>query len=312
MLNEKRTSAWILLFFLLAFLNKIATPEEKDNFKPKYSIKLTCGMGYSAIGDINKTLESFNNNSRFESARLNTPDLINGEIVALENRNLDLEAEFRLHISPKIALSFATSSPVIKKNESSLTYIYRGSAGDQIHSYNFKPEVKVWMPLRVSFGYSLYSSSKLNLFFYGGINYYIIKASEFRRFELIPPVGSSDRAIRYWETKNKIYSGLHGGIEIDYNLIKNMAFVLEVEGKYARIGYLKGTMLEETDFFEFGQEGFLYFFNMWDDYIGVRYDDLKVWYAPPEFSTRDYTGIKKAVLDLSGFSFKVGIRIRLF
>jgi len=316
-LNKKRILTWILLFFLLAFLNKVASPEEKDNFRPKYSVKLTCGMGYSAIGDMNKTLESFNNNFIFELARLNTPDLINGEIVALENRNLDLEAEFRLHISPKIALSFATSSPVIKKNESSLTYIIRGSAGDQINNYTFRPKIKAWMPIRLGICYSLFSSPRMNLVFQAGVGYYIAKISEYEELEIGLLFGGTFWETYYWKAHTIEGSGVHSGIILEFNLTKKLALVGEVQGRYVKLSNLFGRMeveryVDEENPIISGQKGTLYYFTMWDDDIGAYRANLEVWEKPPEGSINEIDNVRKACLDLSGISFRVGIIIRLF
>lgn len=315
--NKKRVSTWIFLFFLLAFLNKMASPEEKDNFKPKYSIKLTCGMGYSAIGDMNKTLESFNNNYMFELARLNTPDLINGEIVALENKNLDLEAEFRLHISPKIALSFATSSPVIKKNESSLTYIIRGLAGDQIDNYTFRPKIKAWMPIRLGICYSLFSSPRMNLVFQAGVGYYIAKISEYEELEIGLLLGGTFWETYYWKAHTIEGSAVHSGIILEFNLTKKLALVGEVQGRYVKLSDLFGRMdvkkyVNEGNGITLEQKGSLYYFTMWDDDIGAYRANLEVWEKPPEGSISEIDNVRKARLDLSGISFRVGIRMRLF
>jgi len=275
-------------------------------------------MGYSAIGDMNKTLESFNNNFMFGLARLNPPDyLIDGEIVALENKNLDLEAEFRLHISPKIALSFATSSPVIKKNESSLTYIHMGSAGDQISNYTFRPKIKAWMPIRIGICYSLFSSPRMNLVFQAGVGYYIAKISEYEELEIGLPLGGTFWETYYWKAHTIEGSGVHSGIVLEFNLTKKLALVGEVEGRYVKLSDLFGRMevkryVDEGNGITLEQKGSLYYFTMWDDHIGAYYANLEVWEKLPGGSMREVDNVKKACLDLSGVSFRVGIRMRLF
>lgn len=274
-------------------------------------------MGYSVIGDMNKTLESFNNNFIFESARLNTPDLINGEIIALENKNLDLEAEFRLHISPKIALSFATSSPVIKKNESSLTYIISGSAGDQISNYTFRPKIKAWMPIRLGICYSLFSSPRMNLIFQAGVGYYIAKISEYEELEMGLPLGGTYWETYYWKAHTIEGSGVHSGIVLEFNLTKKLALVGEIQGRYVKLSDLFGRMeveryVDEGNAIISGQKGSLYYFTMWDYDIGAYRANLEIWEKPPEGSFREVDNVRKACLDLSGVSFRVGIRMRLF
>jgi hypothetical protein len=58
--------------------------------------------------------------------------------------------------------------------------------------------------------------------------------------------------------------------------------------------------------------GYLYYFTREDLYIGARRADLTVWEVPPDASIDFIMDVRKARLDLSGLSLRVGLRIMLF
>ena len=315
-LASKRAVIWVLTINLLFCITSIAFSKE-GRYKPGFSIKLTYGTNRYSWGDINECLESFNNNELFEYMRSYFPELISGEIIKLDNFASDWEAELRVDIIRRFALSLTISETIIQKNESSLTYIHRHLIGDLVSTYiyTYKPEVKVWMPVKLGIYYTLPFSSKINITFNAGIGYYSAKVSEYMRYEKTLPTGETEWTVRDWETNRKRVCGFHGGIGLEFSLIKNFALVVEVQRRYAKIKNLNGIMRGEAKYSEgiyLEWKGALYFFNMWDLGIGTRYDDLEVWERPPDVSIRDLVDIRKAVLDLTGYSFRVGIRIRLF
>lgn len=311
--SSKRATIWILTVNSLVFLTGI-TYSKEGIFKPGFSIKLTYGINNNSWGDINKCLKSFNSSELFDYMRVNFPDLITGEIRELNNSASDWEAEVRIEVGLRFALSLAASEKIIQKNESFLTYIYRGSVGDQISSYTFMPEVKVSMPVRLGICYKLPLSSKINIIFNTGGGYYSAKVSEYWKLEQTFPSGDSGWTTRYWETDPKRVFGFHGGIGLEYSLVKNFALVVEFQRRYAKLKDLKAIVQREGRHSGGIHEdkGALYYFNMWDVGIGTRYDNLEVWETPPDFSIWDMTDIRKAVLDLGGFSLRAGFKIKLF
>jgi len=302
-----------LLLASLMFFIRTSHSEEKESFKKEFSLKITGGGGRIAVGDMNTKLEVFNNNSVFEYARLYYPDLISGEIITLNNRIPDWEFELRMDLSPRFALGISTSVPFHLKNESSIIYTIRGWAGDQTHTFVFRPEVKTWLPIKLGIYYSLPFNSRAGVVFNAGISSYSVKVTEDKTLEIIFPSGGSYWENRYWKASSIVSFGFHIGIGIEYNLTKNLVVVLESQGTYARVKGLKGIMRYEYDWGGiFEEEGTLYYFSMYDDWIGAGYDDLEVWEKPYGGGTRWISDIRKAILDLSGFTFRVGIRIKIF
>ena len=314
MSTKKRGAIWLTLVFSMVFLIRIVYSEEKEKFKPKFSIKLTGGWGSTlAIGDVNDCLESFNNNEAFVYYRKYLPDRIEGEIKTLDNRTSHWEVELRFDLTPRIGFGIATSGPFRKHNESSVTHTYVGYAGPQITSYTFKPEIKVSYPLRSSLYYTIFSHPKINLSIGGGVGLYNARVSQFSRIEVTSPGGSTEWGEWLWDTKRNFSLGFHGNVVLEYNFTNRIAIVAELQGRYARISSLKGAVRStSSEGFHYEVSGTLYYFTQWDFLIGARYASLEVWEKPPEGSVNEIDDIRKAVLDLSGHSLRVGIRIRLF
>ena len=315
MSTKKRGAIWLTLVFSMVFLIRIVYSEEKEKFKPKFSIKLTGGWGSTlAIGDVNDCLESFNNNEAFVYYRKYLPDRIEGEIKTLDNRTSHWEVELRFDLTPRIGFGIATSGPFRKHNESSVTHTYVGYAGPQITSYTFKPEIKVSYPLRSSLYYTIFSHPKINLSIGGGVGLYNARVSQFLRIDVTSPDSPTDWREWLWETKRNFSLGLHGNVVLEYNITNRIALVAELQGRYTRISSLKGAVnsINSEGFHYEKESGTLYYFTQWDFLIGARYASLAVWEKPPELSVKRIEDTRKAFLDLSGHSLRVGIRIRLF
>ncbi|MCK4646415.1 MAG: hypothetical protein KAU46_09195 [Candidatus Aminicenantes bacterium] len=313
MSTKKRGAIWLTLVFSMVFLIRIVYSEEKEKFKPKFSIKLTGGLSYVTIGDFNSSLESLYN--AFDPASEDIESRT-GEIKKLDNFNPDWEAELRIDISPKFALGISTSGYIHQKNESSLHVSRKIINFLYTDLISIKPEVKAWTPVKLGVYYSILRTSKINFFLTGGIGLYSASVSEYKRLEEINFRGDLSWMWRYWEINHRAGLGFTGGIAMEYSLTKNLALVVEAQGRYARIKNLKGTMQweqsQEGIIYEYETSGSLYNF-IWDiegPWIRPHYD-LEIFekLADHIIGKGD---INKAILDLSGFSWRVGIRIKLF
>jgi len=309
--GSRRGTVWILTIISVFFLNGIALSIE-GKIRPRFSIKVTHGANYSFWGDVNRYLESVNNNELFEYYRKNAPEQVVGEINTLNDWTNSLEAELRIDLSPKIALGIATSAGIRRKNESSLIYTYIGSVGSQITGFTYKPEVKAWMPVRLGIYYILPYGSKASFFFNAAIGYYSGKISDYLKHEVTVPFGGCSWISRYNETERKSSLGFHSGFGVEYSLVRNLALVVEAQGRYVKIKGFKAVARYDNDLSLPSEvAGTLYYFTKWDLGIGARYADLVVWDKPPEITIYSPEDIKKAILDLSGFSLRFGLRIKL-
>ncbi len=300
----------ILLFIL--FLSLMVSPaysQISDLFKPKLSIKLTGGFGSTAVGDMNTILASFNNMPRFQESRANYPDLISGEIRTLNTRILDSYLELRLDISPRIGLAIGTSMPYQRSNEGTIDWTIPEG---QRHLFTLRPKIQVAPPVLWSVYFGLLNSSRLNLQLCVGSGLYPAKISEYYRLEVFPPGFESAWGARYWESKYCSAVGVHGGIELDYHLTKAWSLVLETQMRYAQISDFSGTQYREGESGITDREsGSIYYYTRLEFYTGNRYADIEVM-EPPGNGIEIPRNIRKATLDLSGFSFRIGIKLRLF
>ncbi len=305
----------MLIFILL--LVKSAYPEENKSFKPKFSLKLTSGWGSaSPIGDVNTCLESFNNNRVFMDYRKYKPDQLVGEIKTLDGKTSNWEAELRFDLTPRIGFGIATAGPFHARNESSITYTFVGYAGPQITTWTFKPEIKVSNPVRLSIYYTILSHPKINFSVGGGFGFYPAKVAQFLKIYIIDPAGFPSGSEEYWVTKRNFSLGFHGNVVLEYYFTRRLALAAELQQRFVKIRGLKGILKSNSipPQFYYEESGTLYYFTEWDLLIieWARHARLTVWSKIWEGSVTERHDIRKAVLDLSGYSFRIGIRIRLF
>lgn len=310
--TKKRGIIWAVLFVSLVFLNKITFSEEKEKFKPKFSIRLTGGWGYMGVGDINKHLESYDNHlsemTNYEG----------GKTKRLNNYSSDLEGELRLDISPKFAISLGIGY-MSEKNKSYFEYTGPFPFQAQFEAkqnYFIKPKVKT-IPLKLGIYYTLPLSSRINLMLNSGLGYYFSRAS------LYTCHWSSNYGgylVIYTKEENYDVSsngpGFHGGIGFEYNIANSLALVLEVQGRYARIKNLKGKRVYSYTlpyYLDYGEEeGTLYIGKRDLTYLGYGENcpDLIISSSQPRGD--EFRDAREAALNFSGFSLRAGIRIKLF
>ncbi|MBC8359300.1 MAG: hypothetical protein H8E54_10215 [Candidatus Aminicenantes bacterium] len=230
---------------------------------------------------------------------------VSGKIEKLNNLSNDWELELKIDGSPRIGFGIAASF-FHRRNQSSI-YAYQPEFGRD-YEMIFKPEIKVIMPFGLNLYYSIYSGSKLNIFINSGIGWYLGKMTENKIQNFTYPLGDVYFVNRYWEVENNFSLGFRGGVGFEYSLIKNLALVVELQGRYIRIGNLEGTVKYETNFgsgLTIVERGTLHFFGYGDNY------DLDIPLPYHIFNEIDYIE-RNAVLDLSGFLLRIGIRIKLF
>jgi len=308
-INEKRGVIWVLLFLSLVFLNRTASSEEREDVKQRFSIKFSGGSGYISVGDINTHLESYDN---YLSERTN----YEGGKTKTLHYGSDLEGELRLDISSKFAISIGIGY-IYGKSKSYFEYegpFPFNTSWESKQSYFLKPRVKA-TPLKLKIYYSLPVTVRSNFFLNVGLGYYFSKASLYK-------CHWSSAYGGYWViyTKEEKYDissngfGFHGGIGFEYSIANNLALVIEVQGRYARLSNLKGNR-----YFSIGtgshydeEEGILYIGekDMTDEGYGENYPDLIISSSKPIVD--GFRNMKEVSLDLSGVTFRVGIRIKLF
>lgn len=309
MKNALRPLALLFCFLLLV---QFVCPEEKRPFWSRFSLKVTGGWGSDIpIGDVNDCLESFNNNKVFDSLRKANSDRLVGEIKTLDNQTSHWEAELRFDLTPRISFGIATSAPFYTHNESSVTYTVVGWAGSQIMTWTFKPEIKFSYPIRLNAYYTFSFIPRLNISIGGGVGFYSAKISFPTRFEEILPSGSFYWANWSSEAKRNLSLGFHAAIVFEYKFWHRISLVAEYQQRSGKMSGLKGIYKGGDAHVSSEKRGTLYYFTVWDHLVGARYATLEVFPGFPDVGYRWLEDVREARLDLSGYSIRIGIRLRL-
>jgi hypothetical protein len=308
----------ICIFLLLTVFGANLSMASDERF-PKVSLKLSGGAGILNVGDINKVLKSLSDNQVLRNLRKDNPDNepdrshVEGYLKALRNTYTTWEAELRLDLSPRMGFSISTFSPIHRENRNSLTYTYVGLFGPEVTTWTYRPEFRVSSPLIFNFHYTLKSGARRTIFFNAGIGRYSGKMSVYLNYEQFYPAGGSYVEEIDCKTQAKSSLGFHAGVSLEYALLKNLALVIDMRGSFVTIRNFIGVMDWENNFGQkYSTIGYLYYFLMFDEFAGLGYRGLEVWERPPDFDVRSLSNIRKARLDLSGYSLRVGIKLGLF
>jgi hypothetical protein len=294
----------LLLGILL--LAQLVYPEQEKPFRRRLSLKFTGGGGFALIGSVNKSLKLLNKNETFQDLRENDRDSISGEIKGLNNWLADWEFELRMDLSPKLSIGIATSAPYHSRKESSLSYAMfeEGIRGPRVKTLLYRPEARVSMPIKLNLYYSRRYWKKPKLILNAGIGYYPARLSQYSSGWIDNSwVGSS-----YCEAKPKFPIGFHGGISLEYRLLKNLFLVLDIQGRYIMLGNLQGRQEYRVSDGAFAERiGTLYSYELWDPSIPAYYEVLAVFETPDILRP-----MRNATLDLTGIVLRVGLRVPLF
>jgi|GEM_PF-2394188 hypothetical protein len=263
----------------------------------KVGIKFSGGIVNLNGGDIN-TLSNFWNKyfSGYEKY-----GKVEGNIKELHYGG---EGEFEISYSLKRNFDIGFSGGVLRAQNSSLVKAYHGLGTEDYTIGEFKPSISV-IPVKFSANYQIPIFSKSSLYLKGGIGYYFAKMDFRRKTEHFmgryPSGGQrNDRA------KDREI-GFHGGIGLAYNIKKKIDFVIEVEGRTVKFDNLSSKHTwenwSEGSHWKYQIEGILYYVDFKP--YGLAWEDIL-----PEKYSKLFNG-RKAILDLSGFSIKGGIKIKL-
>lgn len=315
----------LILLASLFFIQTLQAGPSSEHF-PKLSLKISGTAGLTSWGDINTMINTFNNNWFFEEIRKTNPINyeVRGNILPLDKGLFGLETELRIELSFRLSFGLATSFPNIdKKNDSFLAYIFY--PGDEIwpYYYRYKPEVKASMPFKFTLYFSPDINLKTKIFLFAGAGIYKGKISNFWNFSEVNGTdpADSDWLARYWETEQKSAVGFHCGIELERPIWSRLSFMAELEFRSAEIKNFRAIekywVLEmegkEVIYQKYEESsGWLYYCREDELFIGIRYANLHVWEVPPDYSINFYGDIRKAKLDLTGVSLKIGIKLNLF
>jgi hypothetical protein len=147
----------------------------------------------------------------------------------------------------------------------------------------------------------------------GGLGLYPAKISQSLRFDVITPSGEVSWGIHDQQAKRNLGFGFHGNVAWEYQLNHKLALLAEFQYRLSKMGTFKGNIKTEDKYGnKYEETGTLYYFTEWNYFVATRLSTLEIMEAPPEGGVRWIEDIRKATLDLSGYSIRTGIKIKLF
>lgn len=314
---KKQLITLIILIFSSVFLTGITQAGERLNFIERFSIKMSSGLSYWTIGDINKHLVSGNEVHADYVQYFN--GLKKGELEKIGVAS-NSEIELTFDITSHFRIYFCTGYVYTRKESSSGFEIYPRPRFLDVDfvDFTFSPRISISaIPLKIGLYCIIPFSPKVKLFINGGPGYYFAQTNFYWQQREIwkredGSLAADFREMVEWDLNSKVI-GFHGGIGFEFTIAKNFALVIEAQRRSAGIKKLKGTEIVVGDGYSESFYGSVYYYEKKDPitkkyYIGLGFYKEKPDYLP---SPR-YRNIRDVELDLSGYFLKIGIRIRLF
>ena len=263
----------VLLFMIFSIITYANTTSEK-----KFDLKLAGGISYLSSTDFDAKVAS-------EKNPLDWGGEISGEII--------------FHLS-RIALSAGMGYINGKSSSKNVT-----SEGGTVTATSTLELDAQAIPVTLGIYYFLPVSPKSQIFLHAGTGYYFVSFAREAYRENDAP---------YW-IKNSFTGkggdlGFQGGIGLEYAMSENIIIVIEGAGRYAKIKGFEGTRDRNDS-------------NGWSDSTTGKYYTLDRLIGEQDWQKRtnvftekpsgdDVRNVRYPEIDFSGFTIRIGIKLRLF
>jgi len=254
------------------------------------SLKLTGGMAYISGNDLNKGIQGFND---WVTAETTDPT---GKFEKL-NMGMNFAGEAIYNLTSNAGIGVGIGYFQMSK-DNSVTYLQGGGVPS---TDTFKPTINV-MPITLNFYYYIPTGSSMSVYLKAGAGYYMTKFDAEYSFSW--PLGHGTDTLKV--SKGAI--GFQGGFGIEIPVSGQASFVVEAGARYAKVSELTGDWTSKGNGF-FGPwdksgTGSLWFGD-YSSIGGNTYPRVAINNDSPLW----LDNVKKASLDLTGFSIKAGIKI---
>jgi hypothetical protein len=284
---------------------------EREPVKRAFSLVIRGGAGSLDVGDMNTALTSID--GYYWWIRATYPDWVIGKIPAAFDRFKDWEAEIQWAAWKGLSVGVALSGPIHLNSKGFVSYLYSYTL-----TYSVESEARMAAPVKLNLYYSFPIHSNFNLVLNGGIGLYHARMTQtynwLRRY-----LDGTDVIGNYHFDVTGNTAGYHCGVVLEYKLNDRFSMMAESQWTFAKIKSLKGSAnYLNNEYDEIGdtissesssEDGYLYHYLV--DLYSYYREELAV-YSDPSTIVDEVSGLRKAFLDLSGFTFKIGLRIRLF
>jgi len=298
-------------FFFLsaAFLLLASSP----GLCEKISLKISYNTASVSGGDVNEWIRSYNTQWN------DWQSYINGQLDGQFNPltyGPKYEVELSIPLIWGLALNLS-GGHFSSSEEGSFTLL--SGIKNQTETDFLRNKIR-GIPIKIGFSYRYPIPYVDNLFILGGLGRHItfIKYESTENYEL--EIVSFGQSFSYFSKKEYEYNsealGLYATVGVEYDLIKQVAIVVEAEKVWAKADGFKGPFNRE-DLRKFpgkeireidSGEASLYFYENKPSWSDKTYSALAGYKTRPEDAS--FSSIRQGEFDLGTFSFKIGIRFK--
>lgn len=272
----------------------------------RLAFKLTGGLAHLLGGDASANRTAYSAYWRDRAQQQGSGVEIEGGTQSIHS-GMNFDADVIYYLSSRLGVGIGVSYILANKGKDQSRMVIRWPGEMRTDSRGDKFSA---VPIKLGVFFSLLQSHKLNLFLNAGAGYYLANWKESEDYE------SESQGASYWKKyETKMHSGgigFHGGLGLEYRLFKNLFFVVEAFGRYARISGFEGEYNEKSsEGVDVTDKGKLYYYEWKDNQKSYPWIELldrdpsEINFSSPIYNARD------AVIDFSGFSLRAGIKISL-
>ena len=286
-----------------------------------FSLVVREGFGSIAVGDINTTLISIN--SGYDIVRSSSPSWgCTGEIKPIPHRYKDWEFELQWDFLWGFGMGIAISAPTDYSGSSFLTFSIMQDGLNQTENNTYASHIRVSAPVKVYLHKSFVLLRDISATFSGGLGFYNARLTQSYLYQVRNPLEDQFITNLIFNVQGR-HSGSNIGIGLEYRLNKKFALSATWQWQFIKIESLKGSALLETQRFDAAGnltsvdrtliDGTFYHYIGQDFSTGRMREKLVVENLdPPWYGIDMPTDIRRAFLDLSGFTLRIGLKIGLF
>jgi opacity protein-like surface antigen len=256
-----------------------------------FGLRLFGGLNYLSPADVNEGVKGWSD--YYDALATLYGYTVEGEAKPI-HLGLDFGGDIIINFTPQIGIGLGIG--YIQASKTSEVTFTNGTEG----TWTNKPKIKA-LPIRAGIYYTFPMSDMMNFVINAGGELYMAKV--YYKWHL--------EEDGYWEEINAEASstgfGFHGGLGFEFALSSNMAFFIEGQARYAKIGGFEGTgEWENSGGISDKEEGKLYYFKF-DTGFGKYY---VITVSKDKPSGANISEVREAKVDFGGLNFIAGVRIR--
>jgi hypothetical protein len=301
---KKKLIVLSTIVFAFFFFTGIGIGQAQDSTE-RFSFKFTGGYGTAAFKNINTLFEDLN--TSMDSIAQLTGGTRTGELGKLNKWGFDLGGEFIVNLAGGFGVGIGAGYIEQRSMDSEIGVSEPIWFGE--FSISIATEFSA-IPASLSLYYLLPLTPIGNIYVNGGIDYYFGKLAANVRVEedlvLYPPPSWDESEL---EVKDQGF-GFHGGAGVEFKVGSNIGLFVEGRGKYCKLKSWKGKE-SVTDSVGASDEltGTLWYVEVEALSGSGIYQPIYI-LSDVEPSVPGIRNVRKFETDLSGVSFRAGIRIK--